>query len=145
MSETTSETTVSGARRGADTVYAYLAALLLLGVIVQFFLAGLGVFDIAGHQDLENVKDLDPHRALGHILAGVALLMLIAALIARTSKLAMWGSLALVILIEVVQVLLASGGEDHHWVGGLHALNGVVILALAGQMHMKSRGKFSRS
>ena len=145
MSEATAPTEVSGARRGADTVYAYLAALMLLGVIAQFFLAGLGVFGIDGHRDLEKATSLDPHRVMGHILALVAILMLISALVARTSKLAMWGSLALAVLIELVQVLLASGGEDHHWLGGLHALTGVVILGLAAQMHLKSRGNFSRS
>src|SRR3954469_11217427 len=142
MTETTPAATseVSGARAGADKVFAYLAALLVLGIVVQFFLAGLGVFGIDG-RDIEDATSLDPHRALGHILAGVALLMLVAALIARTSKLAMWGSLALVLLIEIAQVALASGGDDHDWLGGLHALNGVLILALAVWMHLASRGK----
>src|SRR3954470_10263047 len=147
MSETTNGTaeptaprTVSGARRGADTVYGYLTMLLLLGLLVQFFLAGLGVFGIDKHK-IDKASSLDPHRGLAHILAGIALLMLISALVARTSKLAMWGSLALVLLIELAQVALASGGDDHHWLGGLHALNGVLILALAVWMHLASRGK----
>jgi hypothetical protein len=143
MSET-SAPEVSGARRGADTVFAYLAALLLLGIIVQFFLAGLGTFDLHT-QTLEKSDGFEPHEALGHILAGVSLLMLIAALVARTSKFAIWGSLALVVLIEVVQVVLAANGKDHAWVGGLHALDGVIILGLAGSMHMRSRAAFSRS
>src|SRR4051794_28552813 len=141
MSEPTPGTAVTGARAGADKVFAYLVALLVLGVIVQFFLAGLGVFGIAGHQDIDKVKALDPHRAVGHILAAISLLMFIAALIARTGKAKIWVSLALVVLIEVVQVALASGGTDHHWLGGLHALNGVVILGLAGWMHKVSRDR----
>src|SRR4051812_44807883 len=104
MTETTTDTApaASGARRGADIVFAYLAALLVLGILVQIFLAGFGVFDLHG-QDLNNdaTDSFDAHAALGHILAGVALLMLIAALVARTSKLAMWGSLALVVFIEL--------------------------------------------
>ena len=130
---------VGGARAVADKIYAGLTALLVLGIVVQFFLAGVGVFGIDGHKDLEKATSLDPHRALGHILAGVALLMLIAALIAHVEKLAMWGSLALVVLIEGAQVALASGGEDHHWLGGLHALTGLIILGLAGYMHRTSR------
>ena len=145
MTEPPATTTapVSGARRGATTVFAYLAALLLLGVVVQFFLAGLGTFGL--HEETLEVSDsFEPHEALGHLLAAVALLMLIAALIARTSKVAIWGSLALLVLIEVVQVALAANGEDHHWVGGLHALDGVIILGLAGWLHTTSRGNLGR-
>jgi hypothetical protein len=141
MSEPEATSQVSGVRAGADTVFAYLAALLVLGIVVQFFLAGLGVFDIAGHQDLDKVKDLDPHRALGHILAGVAILMFIASLVARTGKAKIWVSIVIAVLIEVLQVALASGGEDHHWLGGLHALNGLIILGLAGWMHRVSRNR----
>jgi hypothetical protein len=96
------------------------------------------VFGIDGRK-LADATSLDPHRAVGHILAGIGLLMLIAALVARTSKLAMWGSLAMVLLIEGAQVALANGGENHHWLGGLHALTGVLILLLAVWMHLASR------
>lgn len=136
-----SEPALSGARRAADTVFAYLAALLVLGVIVQFFLAGLGVFDIAGHRNLDDVNGLDPHRALGHILGAVAILMFIAALIARTSKAKIWVSIVIALLAELVQSALAGGGEDHHWLGGLHALTGVIILGLAAWMHRISRDR----
>jgi Mn2+/Fe2+ NRAMP family transporter len=140
MSET-SDTPMGGARGVADSIFAYLAALLVLGVVVQFFLAGLGVFGIDGHRDMEKATSLDPHRALGHILAGVAILMFIAALVARTSRAKIWVSIALALLTELVQTALASGGEDHHWLGGLHALNGLIILGLAGWMHRISRSR----
>ena len=141
MSEPTSGSTLGGARAGADTVFAYLAALLVLGILVQFFLAGLGVFQIAGHNDLDKVKGLDPHRALGHILTGVAILMLVAALIARTGKAKIWGSLAVALLIELVQAATAGSGTDHHWLGGLHALDAVIILGVAGWLHRISRDR----
>lgn len=137
MSESTPELT--GARAAADKVFAYLAALLVLGVVVQFFLAGLGVFGIPGHKDLEDVSQLDPHRAVAHVLALIAILMFIAALVARTGSRKIWVSIILVVLIELVQSLLAGGGEDHHWLGGLHALDGLVILGLAGWMHGSTR------
>jgi membrane-bound metal-dependent hydrolase YbcI (DUF457 family) len=138
MSEPTPE--VSGARRAADTVFAYLAALLVLGVIVQFFLAGLGVFGLDG-KDIDKATSLDPHRDLGHILAAVAILMFIAALVARTSKAKIWVSIVIALLTELVQSALAGGGEDHHWLGGLHALDGVIILGLAGWLHKISRDR----
>jgi hypothetical protein len=141
MSDETSGAPTGGVRRVADTIFAYLAALLVLGVVVQFFLAGVGVFGIDGHRDLGKATSLDPHRALGHMLAGVAILMFIAALVARTSKAKIWVSIVLALLIELVQTALASGGDNHHWLGGLHALNGVIILGLAGWMHRISRSR----
>ena len=138
MSETTPE--VTGARAAADTVFAYLAALLVLGIVVQFFLAGLGVFGIDG-KDLDKATSLDPHRALGHMLAGVAILMFIAALVARTGKAKIWVSIVIALLAELVQSALAGGGEDHHWLGGLHALDGLIILGLAGWLHSISRNR----
>jgi len=141
MSNEPVTTEVSGARAGADTVFAYLAALLVLGIVVQFFLAGFGVFAIAGHAKVDKVSALDPHRALGHMLTGVAILMFLAALIARTGRAKIWGSIAIAVLIEVLQVVLASGAQDHHWRGGLHAVNGLLILGLAGWMHRISRAR----
>jgi Mn2+/Fe2+ NRAMP family transporter len=146
MTETRTETTAapSGARRAADVVFAYLCALLVLGLFAQIFLAGFGVFDLHG-RDLDSADSFDAHEALGHILGGVALLMLIAAIVSRTSKFAIWASLALVVLIEFAQSALASGGDDHAWVGGLHALDGGAILVIALVLHLRSRGAFSRS
>ena len=67
--------------------------------------------------------------------------MFIAALVARTGKAKIWVSIILVVLIELAQGATAAGGEDHHWVGGLHALDGVIILGLAGWMHRISRAR----
>ena len=131
---------LSSSRRGADTVYAYLSALLVLGLLVQIFLAGFGVFDLNGTK-LDDADSFDAHEFLGHILGIVALLMLILAIVARTSKLAIWGSLALVVFIEAVQGALAAAGDDHPWVGGLHALDGVLILLFAVMLHLASRRK----
>ena len=143
MSEPTAGSNVTGGRASADTVFAYLAALLVLGIVVQFFLAGFGVFSIPGHKDLGKVSDLDPHRAVAGVLALIALLMFIAALVARTSKAKIWVSIVIAVLAEPVQGLLAAGGEDHHWVGGLHVLDALIILGLAGWMHRVSRDRLS--
>jgi hypothetical protein len=138
MSDTAPAPEASGAHAKADTVFAYLAALLVLAVIVQFFLAGLGVWGI-DQRKLDKATSIDPHRAFGDVIALIALLMFIAALVARTSKAKIWVSISIVILAAVVQSLLATGGEHQHWVGGLHVLDGLVILGLAGWMHSISR------
>ena len=127
----------------ADKVFAYLAALLLLCVIVQFFLAGLGVWGVHTHK-IADAKSLDAHRGFAGAVALVAILMFITALISRTSKPRIWISLLIAVLAEVVQSLLASGGEHQHWVGGLHVLDGLVILGLAGWMHRESRADLKR-
>lgn len=137
----TSAPEVSGARAKADTVFAYLGALLVLAIVVQFFLAGLGVWGIDGHKDLGKATSLDPHRAVAGVIALIAILMFIAALVSRTSKAKIWVSIIIAVLAEVVQSLLATGGEHQHWVGGLHVLDGLIILGLAGWMHRISRSQ----
>ncbi|HEX4655413.1 MAG TPA: DUF6220 domain-containing protein [Mycobacteriales bacterium] len=139
MSET-SAPEVTGARAKADTVFAYLAALLVLAIIVQFFLAGLGVWGI-DQRKLDKATALDPHRAVAGVIALIAILMFIAALVARTSRAKIWVSILTAVLAEVVQALLAAGGEHQHWVGGLHVIDGLIILGLAGWMHRISRSR----
>jgi heme/copper-type cytochrome/quinol oxidase subunit 1 len=121
---------MTGWRRGCDRAYAYVASLFMIGVLVQFFLAGLGVFGVDGK--VKDASGLDPHRALGSILGGVALIMLILALLARESGRTMLWTFVLALLTAVGQPALAGAGEDHHWVGGLHAFDGVLILGLGG-------------
>ena len=129
----------------ADKVFAYLAALLVLCVIVQFFLAGLGVWGIDKPKLNDKVTSLDPHRGFAGAVAIVAILMFITALVSRTSKSRIWVSLTVAVLAEPIQSLLASGGEHQHWVGGLHVLDGLVILGLAGWMHTGSRALLKRA
>jgi L-asparagine transporter-like permease len=127
----------------ADKVFAYLAALLVLCIIVQFFLAGLGVWGIDQHK-IGDAKHLDPHRAFANVVGLVAILMFIAALVSRTSKPRIWVSILIAVLAVAVQSLLAAGGEHQHWVGGLHVLDGLVILGLAGWMHKETRPLLKR-
>ena len=143
MAETTPSGAVTGARATADKVFAYLAALLVLCVVVQFFLAGLGVWGIDQHK-IDKATSIDPHRAFAGAVALVAILMFVAALVARTSTRRIWVSILIAVLAEPVQALLAAGGEHQHWVGGLHVLDAVVILGLAGWMHRESRPYLKR-
>ena len=133
----------AGARPAADRVFAYLAALLVLCVVVQFFLAGLGVWGLDQHK-IDKATSIDPHRAFAGVIALVAILMFVAALVARTSTRRIWVSILIAVLAEPVQPLLAAGGEHQHWVGGLHVIDAVVILGLAGWMHGESRSHLKR-
>lgn len=124
---------LSGARRMADIGYMYLSAVFVAGVLVQVYLAGIGVFGINA-LDIGNASSFDAHRTLGGVLEGVAVAMLILALAARESRRTLIAALVLAILVVVAQTALASAGDTNKWVGGLHALDGMVILLLSAWM-----------
>jgi hypothetical protein len=126
---------VTGLRRGAFLGYQWLLLAFLVAGATQIFLAGLGVFglfDTGG-------DTFAPHRALGFAMAGLAVLILVLAMIARPSARAIVGSAVLVLLTALVQSLLAGLGKDHAVYGALHALDGLLILGIAGYLFFWSR------
>jgi hypothetical protein len=127
---------VTGLRRGAFLGYQWLLLAFLLAGAAQIFLAGLGVFRLED-QGLAAAGDtaFAPHRTLGFTMAGIALLILVLAVIARPGTRAIIGSAVLVLLTSLVQSLLAGLGEDHAAYGALHALDGLLILAIAGYLY----------
>lgn len=131
---------VTGLRRGAFLGYQWLLLAFLLAGVAQIFLAGLGVFRLED-QGLAAAGDtaFAPHRTLGFTLGGIALLILVLAVIARPGARAIAGSALLVLLTSLVQSLLAGLGEDHAVYGALHALDGLLILGIAGYLFFWSR------
>ena len=121
---------MAGVRRGAVAVMRYYVPLFVIAIIVQIFLAGEGIFGIKGGSELDDQKTLDPHRALGFILAEpAALILLILALLAWFPDRRMrWISIALPFLI-FLQDPLSWGGR---WSGAFHPLNAILVLALLG-------------
>ena len=121
---------MAGIRRGAVAVLRYYVPLFIVAVIVQIFLAGEGIFGIKGGPELDDQKTLDPHRALGYILAEpAALILLVLALLAWFPDRRMrWISIALPFLI-FLQDPLSWGGR---WSGAFHPLNAILVLALLG-------------
>jgi uncharacterized protein DUF6220 len=139
------ETTVgpaplTGYRAGALKALRWGAILFLLLGAVQIFLAGLGVFNLGGHQlGSSGETAFDPHRVNGNIMSAVALLLLILVLVARPGARLIGLTVVLFLLMAVAQPLLAAGGEDQAWVGGLHALVGIGLLGLASRLLVESR------
>ena len=84
-----------------------------------------------------------PHRAVGFAMAGVALLILILALMARPGVRALIGSALLFLLAVLVQSLLASLADNTVWFGGLHALDGLAILGIAAFLYLAARRQHS--
>jgi Mn2+/Fe2+ NRAMP family transporter len=119
---------LSGARRTIDVVYGYLVCAFVLAVLVQIYLAGVGAF---GEHKKPHSGAFDPHEDLGHYLGIAAVVLLVLALIARASSRTMVLTFVLALLTEVAQEGLASGGRSDKWVGGLHAFDAALILAVA--------------
>ena len=118
-------------------IYKYWAGILLLGLIVQIFLAGFGVFDVVGAAEegsatSDDVDDsFSAHAGLGHLLWFGMILLFLLSLAARLGRNRVLLTLALPVL-GFVQILLAAAGEDAPGVGALHPLNGILILGLTG-------------
>jgi hypothetical protein len=127
-------------RSGLFRGYQWALLAFLLAGVAQIFLAGLGVFSLQ-NQGLAAAGDsaFAPHRTLGFAMGGIALLVLVLAVVARAGARAIIGSAALVLLTSVMQSLLAGLGDSHAIYGALHALDGLLILSTAGYLYARSR------
>jgi hypothetical protein len=125
-------------------IFAALATLLMLAVVLQIFLAGSGAFATE-----PNDESFQPHRALGYgILLFAILLTLIAALARMPGRLiGMTGLVAGLALLQPVIRAIASAfgetGDRTSTVGelifGLHAINGLIIIAVVGMILRRAR------
>jgi Mn2+/Fe2+ NRAMP family transporter len=130
--QTRAPSELSRVRRVALAGYRWLLVLFLAACGVQFFLAGLGVFSFGAGDSAGGASAFDAHQALGYALGGAAVIILILALLARPGVLSLVLAGLLVIQANLLQGLLASLADNTVLYGGLHALDGVLILASAG-------------
>ncbi|HEX6232851.1 MAG TPA: DUF6220 domain-containing protein [Jiangellaceae bacterium] len=129
-------------------VFAALATLLTLAVVAQFFLAASGAFATA-----PNEESFQPHRMLGYGIVLFAVLMTVVAAISRMPGrvIGMTGLIAgLVLLQGVIRAIASAFGDTGEsttagqFIFGLHAINALVIMALAGTIARRAR-EVSRS
>jgi Family of unknown function (DUF6220) len=125
----------SSVRQGAAWIYRILIALFAAAVVVEIFLAGLGIFRAmpaedksVSHETIEH--KFDTHAALGDFLAGGAVLLLILILIAWTGRRSIGATFALVVL-TFVQGILGGAGDSAPVAGAFHAINAFLILGLS--------------
>jgi hypothetical protein len=111
--------------------YVVFAWLILAAVVVQFFLAGLGVFGGTG--------GFQAHIALGYSLLFVMLIGLLLAFAARLP----WRTIGLTALLPVLVFLQSvfisvwhAGLPD---VAALHVVNALAIFSLSGFLALRSR------
>jgi hypothetical protein len=102
-----------------------LAFFFLAVGLVAFFLAGLGAF---------GAESFDAHRGSGSLMVLLSLILLILAAVGRREVLTQSGVLFGLML---VQMGLALAGEDVGVLGGLHPVNGLLVLFVA---HQAARG-----
>jgi hypothetical protein len=125
---------MTAVRRGAWMALRYVTSLFFVGVIVQFFLVGYGLFAMKHGATIDNAKSLDAHRGLGWILSEFgAILMLILVLLAWPARrlLGLWILLA---VLAFFQGVLASSGYHHWGLGMLHPVNALLLLGLSGRL-----------
>ena len=110
--------------QGIYRLYQGLAWVVFVGLVLQFFLAGLGVFRAA---------NLGPHRTLGDLLiyASIVLLILAVAMVS-TSNLDRWkvGLTVLLVVLLLLQYLLVSDSlqESAPVISALHPVNGLLLV-----------------
>ena len=132
------DSTETGLRRAAQAGYRWLLlAFLVLGA-VQIFLAGLGAFRL-DNTGVSGDTAFAPHRAVGFTMGGVALVILILALIARPGTRAVVLAAVMFVLAFLAQSVLASLADNTVLFGGLHALDGLAILGIAAFLYVSAR------
>jgi hypothetical protein len=73
---------------------------------------------------------------LGFVMAGMAIVILILTLIARSGVRAIVGAVLLVFMTSFLQSLLAGLADDHVIFGALHAADGLFILAIPAYLYV---------
>lgn len=134
-----SATEPTGPRRYAFTGYHWLLLAFLLAGCAQIFLAGLGVFSFGDHDAAGGTSAFGAHRALGFTMAGAAVIIFVLALVARPGVLPVILSGVLVVQTTLLQSLLAGLADNAALYGGLHALDGLLVLGIAGFLYATSR------
>jgi hypothetical protein len=124
------------------TLYRWWAALLFVAIIVQVGLAGVGAFRTVKAADAKPLKVVShkavdhyfsPHGALGTIIIGAALLLVVFGAIAKvgSGRLKLAG---LLLGLTIVQLLLAALGGWKGALGFFHPINALFIFAVAGMI-----------
>jgi len=125
-------------------LFAALTTLLMLAVVLQIFLAGAGAFDTAPKDEA-----FQPHRALGYGILLIAVLLTLIAAVARMPGrlVGMTGLVAGLVLVQgLIRAIASAFGETvdststiGELIFGLHAVNGLIIMAVVGMILRQAR------
>ena len=134
MNSPVERSTAGGGTIAARVVLLALTALFVAGAAMQFFLAGLSLFD-----DPSRWAD---HASLGHVLGLIPWVLWIPAVLGRTGWRLIAGSLLLMVLFMAQYAFIESGTPSAQ---ALHPLNGAVMFALALWMCTRTVGLLRRA
>lgn len=98
-----------------------LAWVVLAGLLLQFYLAGMALFGAASFEF---------HRTLGYLLAIPVLLLLVLALAGFLGR-RLIGLSALLVVLTIVQVMLPSLRASVPFVAALHPVNALALLGVS--------------
>ena len=98
-----------------------VVALFVVGLFVQFYLAGRGAFGASSYS---------AHRTFGDILHLVTPVILVLTLLHRRMRTRIDVTLA-ILLVVLFEVQLALADLEHPGIGAFHPVNGVLILTVA--------------
>ena len=110
------------ARNGAYTALAVVASIFAVCLVVQVFLAGLGVFD--------SPSAFMTHATFGFVIEWLTLVMLLIAAFGRLGR-RLIGLTALTLCQLVLQSVFVAVRDTYPMVAALHPVNGFLILFLA--------------
>jgi hypothetical protein len=108
-------------RAGATTAYHGLALLIAIGIVVQVFLAGLGIF---------GAESFSAHEGFGWTLHTAAIVVFLLALLGPRTGRAIglgFGFLALI----TIQIMLVGARDDAPGLAALHPVLALFVLGLA--------------
>jgi Family of unknown function (DUF6220) len=109
----------------ARNAYLVLAWLFVVGLLVQVFLAGRGVFD--------SPLQFETHRDFGFALSAIPIVLLVVGIVAGVGRrLAAFAIVAF--LLFILQSVLVAFRESSPMIAALHPVNGFVIVLLAIEM-----------
>src|SRR4051794_20939482 len=111
-------------RERITTVYGILAMLWALAVVVQVFLAGLGIF---------GATSFDAHKSFGGILHGITVLLVILAIAGPRTGRDIGMAVGLLILVTI-QISLVGARDSAPGLAALHPVLAFVVLGLAVHM-----------
>ena len=119
-------------RRRPLVIYTALAVVFLLGVVVQVFLAGAGIFASASW--------LSSHGILGQILPVIPLLMVILGLVGKLPRTINWLTVLLLVLVYIQPwFIYLSRSAGIPLLGALHPVNALTIFALSLYLLYRTR------
>jgi hypothetical protein len=109
-------------QRIARPIHLIVAWLFVVGLFVQIFLAGLGVFD--------DPSAFITHRDTGYLLTLGPVVLIVTSLLGRFGR---WQAIAAVVMLGqfILQSLLVFQRDSAPAIAALHPVNGFLILLIA--------------